>query len=63
MSWYDDLPKPISSPPPLSIEEVHDHLSVETSGTRLLVVDVRRADIEVCVHDVKGHTLNPFSRP
>lgn len=45
--WFDALPKPKSEPKRLSVEELHD-LRAGSEG-KVLVVDVRRADIEVSI--------------
>jgi len=45
--WFDSLPTPISTPAQLSAQDLHELLhSSETRG-QVLVLDVRRADIEV----------------
>ena len=51
--WFDALPTPISTPAQLSAQDLHELLhSSETRG-QMLVVDVRRADIEVSSHSCK----------
>lgn len=41
--WFDSLPKPKSEPRQMRVEDYHSIASSE----KVLVVDVRRADIEV----------------
>lgn len=45
--WFDSLPTPISSPAQLSVQDLHDFLHSGGDSANVLVVDVRRADIEV----------------
>jgi len=42
--WFDDLPKPKSTPQQVSVSELHQLI---TNNAQVVVVDVRRADIEV----------------
>jgi len=45
--WFDSLPAPISTPAQLSVQDLHDFLHSGGDSANVLVVDVRRADIEV----------------
>jgi hypothetical protein len=45
--WFDSLPAPISTPKQMSAKDLHDLFDNAQSGQKVLVVDVRRADIEV----------------
>lgn len=47
-AWYDTLPLPKSTPRNMTVERLHELLSCRDNET--LVVDVRRADIEVTLH-------------
>ena len=42
--WFDDLPKPKSIPAQIAVKELHELLQTKAN---VVVVDVRRADIEV----------------
>jgi arsenical-resistance protein 2 len=44
--WFDSLPAPISAPAQMSAEELHDLLQ-SPAKSQVIIVDVRRADIEV----------------
>ena len=46
--WFDSLPAPISTPPQMSAKELHELCHMGQSESKVVVVDVRRADIEVC---------------
>jgi len=45
--WFDALPTPISTPAQLSAQDLHELLHSSETRAQVLVVDVRRADIEV----------------
>lgn len=47
--WFDHLPAPVSQPPSITAEELHGLLASGPPGRDVIVVDVRRADIEVRV--------------
>lgn len=47
--WFDKLPKPQSSPKSLGVDEQHSLLH-DSSSDSVIVVDVRRTDIEVGLH-------------
>ncbi len=45
--WFGHLPSPVSKPPGMTVNELHDRLANQSIGRDILVVDVRRGDIEV----------------
>jgi hypothetical protein len=45
--WFDSLPTPVSNPAQLSATELHGLFQSNETRAKVLVVDVRRADIEV----------------
>jgi len=45
--WFDSLPTPVSIPAQLSATDLHELFRCTETGAKVLVVDVRRADIEV----------------
>ena len=45
--WFDSLPTPVSDPAQLSATELHGLFQSNETRAKVLVVDVRRADIEV----------------
>ena len=50
--WFDKLPKVQHDAPVMSVEEVHsllESLTTDNNNNKLLIVDVRRADIDVRV--------------
>ena len=47
--WFDSLPTPVSNPAQLNATDLHELLKSDETRTKVLVVDVRRADIEVCI--------------
>jgi arsenical-resistance protein 2 len=47
--WFDSLPAPISTPKQITPGDLHELLHGQT-GAKVVVVDVRRADIEVKQH-------------
>jgi hypothetical protein len=49
--WFDSLPTPKSDPGQIGVEELH---SIQAGGENVLVVDVRRADIEVGLSHMDG---------
>jgi hypothetical protein len=62
--WYESLPKPKSSPAIITVDDLHSLL--QHSANRVVVIDVRRTDIEVsrspghlyCIANVcSGHVL------
>ncbi len=46
--WFEALPAPKSSPQRISCTELHELMVGKQAGIDYVVVDVRRADIEVC---------------
>jgi hypothetical protein len=49
--WFDSLPTPKSEPAQIGVEELH---SLQAGSEKVLVVDVRRADIEVGLSPMEG---------
>jgi arsenical-resistance protein 2 len=45
--WFDSLPTPVSDPAQLSATDLHELFQSNETRAKVLVVDVRRADIEV----------------
>ena len=45
--WFDSLPAPVSDPAQLSATELHGLFQSNETRAKVLVIDVRRADIEV----------------
>ena len=61
--WYDSLPAPISTPAQMSADDLHKLFQPSQSESTVLVVDVRRADIEVCIARLRGrHRLTGQGR-
>jgi len=52
--WWDKYPKPRSSPKSLDVDELHSLLR-GTASNRIIVIDVRRTDIEVGIIYRCGH--------
>ena len=45
--WFDSLPTPVSNPVQISGSDLHQVFESSETRAKVLVVDVRRADIEV----------------
>jgi hypothetical protein len=45
--WFDSLPASIGTPKQMSAKDLHDLFENAQSREKVVVVDVRRADIEV----------------
>jgi hypothetical protein len=48
--WFDSLPTPVSDPAQLSAADLHELFQSSETRAEVLVVDVRRADIEVSIY-------------
>jgi len=58
--WFDKLPAPLSTPASMDVATLHGLLQQQSepeSGVRVLIVDVRRADIEVRSDSLIGSTF------
>ena len=54
--WFDDLPKPKSTPAQIAVHDLHELIQAKAD---VVVVDVRRADIEVSNPGRLSPTVQP----